>query len=372
MRNREGWQRGDWRAEDDWRQERQARQERQGPQDRPDRAERDDRDRRELGGWRPETRYARGEGYGGGGEGYRGGYDDLSWRDDEREREWTGYGYGRDEGYRSAGGGYGNPGHGRGRGWSSGGGSGMGDDYGSQGYNLGTNYGQGGPQGQGFGQGSSSYGRQGYGGGGAYGQGPREAGYGGFGNPGYRRGEGSWRQGRWSEGEMRGANEPYDPFYQPPARAQARWDRPERWDEERRTGAAGSQPGSQPGSYDRQAMRVRPPRGYVRSDERIREDICDAIVMEAIDAGDVDVTVTTGEVTLSGNVDDKQDKRRLEDIAEQVPGVRTVNNQLRVGGQAQGQGTGTASQSGQLGTTSQNAVTGGAKNAAGPNATRTS
>jgi hypothetical protein len=357
MRNRESSQRGDWRAEDDWR-ERQGRQDRL---DRPDRPERDDRERRELGEWRPENRYARAEGYRGGAEGYGGGYDDISWRDDERERERTGHGYGRDEGYRtSSGGGYGNPGYGRG--WSSGGGSGMGDDYGSQGYNLGTNYGQGGPQGQGFGQGSSSYGRQGYGGGGAYGQGPLVAGYGGFGNPGYRRGEGSWRQGRWSAGEIRGANEPYDPFYQPPARTQARWDRPERWDDERRTGAAGS--------YDRPATRARPPRGYVRSDERIREDICDAIVMEAIDAGEVDVIVVTGEVTLSGNVDDKLDKRRLEDIAEQVSGVRTVNNQLRVGGLAQGQGS--ASQSGQLGTTGLNSVTGGVKNATAPNATRTS
>jgi hypothetical protein len=352
MRNRQGSQRGDWRSEDDWRRERE------------------ERERRDRGEWRPEGRYARG---GEGGEGPRGGYDDLTWRDDEREAT----GYGRPDGQRA---GYGGPGYGNAgyqgyqgrRDWSSGPSGWTGDDYSSQGYNLGTNYGQGGPQGQGFGQGSSSYGRQGYAGGRTYGQGPREAGFGGFGNPGYRGGEGSWREGRW-ESDVQGANEPYDPFYQPPGRGQGRWDRGERWDravrparvewpEDTRRGRAAYVTG-------REELRVRPPRGYVRSDERIREDICDAIVMEAIDAGDVDVVVVSGEVTLSGSVEDKQDKRRLEDIAEQVPGVRTVNNQLRVGAAAQ-QNQGAITQSGQL-DTGQNALAGGGKNA-GSTPTRTS
>ncbi len=75
---------------------------------------------------------------------------------------------------------------------------------------------------------------------------------------------------------------------------------------------------------------VRPPRNYRRSDERIREDICEAIVRaNDLDAGDVEVEVNTAEVTLIGMVEDREDKRRIEDIAHDVSGVTEVNNQLR-------------------------------------------
>ena len=49
-----------------------------------------------------------------------------------------------------------------------------------------------------------------------------------------------------------------------------------------------------------------------------------------IDAGDVDIKVEHCEVTLTGTVDNRQDKRRLEDLAESVSGVKHVHNQLRV------------------------------------------
>jgi hypothetical protein len=45
------------------------------------------------------------------------------------------------------------------------------------------------------------------------------------------------------------------------------------------------------------------PKGYRRSDERIREDICETIAQQGyIDASDVDVKVENGVVTLTGNV----------------------------------------------------------------------
>ena len=76
----------------------------------------------------------------------------------------------------------------------------------------------------------------------------------------------------------------------------------------------------------------RGPRGYQRSDDRIREDVCDRLSEDPwIDAGDVEVTVRGGEVTLSGTVRDRADKRRAEDILENVSGVREVHNNLRVG-----------------------------------------
>jgi osmotically-inducible protein OsmY len=72
------------------------------------------------------------------------------------------------------------------------------------------------------------------------------------------------------------------------------------------------------------------PKGYVRSDERIREDVCDRLsVDDEIDASDITVTVKTGEVTLEGTVVDRHSKHRAEDIADSVSGVRDVTNRLR-------------------------------------------
>ena len=48
-----------------------------------------------------------------------------------------------------------------------------------------------------------------------------------------------------------------------------------------------------------------------------------------LDLRDVEVLVDDGEVTLNGSVRRKEDKRRIEDIAD-VDGVRNVQNNLRV------------------------------------------
>ena len=49
-----------------------------------------------------------------------------------------------------------------------------------------------------------------------------------------------------------------------------------------------------------------------------------------IDASDVDVRVSEGEVTLIGTVESRRDKRLLEDMIDDVSGVRDVHNQVRV------------------------------------------
>jgi osmotically-inducible protein OsmY len=73
------------------------------------------------------------------------------------------------------------------------------------------------------------------------------------------------------------------------------------------------------------------PRNYSRSDDRIKEDINDRLSDDPfVDASDIDVTVTNGEVTLTGNVDDRSNKRRAEDLAEAVSGVKNVENRIRV------------------------------------------
>jgi osmotically-inducible protein OsmY len=72
------------------------------------------------------------------------------------------------------------------------------------------------------------------------------------------------------------------------------------------------------------------PRGYKRSDERIREDICDRLSQGSLDASDIEVEVKDGEVTLSGSIQDRREKHLVENIADSVPGVKDVQNQIRV------------------------------------------
>ena len=71
------------------------------------------------------------------------------------------------------------------------------------------------------------------------------------------------------------------------------------------------------------------PKGYRRSDERIKEDVNDRLTDAYLDASDVEVSVKEGEVTLSGAVLDRTDKRLAEDVAESVSGVKNVQNNLR-------------------------------------------
>jgi len=73
------------------------------------------------------------------------------------------------------------------------------------------------------------------------------------------------------------------------------------------------------------------PKGYRRADDRIREDVCECLTRHAhIDATEVEVRVKDGEVTLTGTVERREEKRLAEDAAERVPGVQDVHNQLRM------------------------------------------
>ena len=75
----------------------------------------------------------------------------------------------------------------------------------------------------------------------------------------------------------------------------------------------------------------RGPRGYRRSDERIREEVNDRLTDHGdIDASEIEVNVMDGDVVLEGFVDDRRTKRLAEDVAESVSGVRDVINHLRV------------------------------------------
>jgi hypothetical protein len=100
-------------------------------------------------------------------------------------------------------------------------------------------------------------------------------------------------------------------------------------------GGYGQQSGSESGRGawrpSGQGYAGRGPRDYRRSDDRIREDISDRLTDDdRIDASDISVQVQNCEVTLTGTVNDREQKRCAEDLAERVSGVKEVTNNIRV------------------------------------------
>jgi len=77
------------------------------------------------------------------------------------------------------------------------------------------------------------------------------------------------------------------------------------------------------------------PKGYTRSDERLREDISERLMMAAsVDSSDVSVSVKDAKVTLEGRVPDRRMKHSIEDLVDNCPGVQDIDNRIRVGRQA--------------------------------------
>jgi osmotically-inducible protein OsmY len=95
--------------------------------------------------------------------------------------------------------------------------------------------------------------------------------------------------------------------------------------------ARASQSGYNAQGYGIGPHRGKSPKGYKRSEERIREDICERLMDHGeIDASDIDVKVKGNEVTLEGTVTDWRTKRRAEEVIQDVSGVSDVLNNLRV------------------------------------------
>jgi hypothetical protein len=89
-------------------------------------------------------------------------------------------------------------------------------------------------------------------------------------------------------------------------------------------------PGQTHAPADHTSFAGRGPRNWQRSDARIEEDVCDALMHHpAVDASELEVRVENGEVTLSGEVEDRRTKRLAEEIVEQCAGVHDVHNRLR-------------------------------------------
>lgn len=155
----------------------------------------------------------------------------------------------------------------------------QGQDWGRGREGSGSGSSSSGSYGSGSGQsGQGSYGQGGYNQGG-YGQGQSNYGQGGYGN--YNRGEG------WNQGPHSG----------------------------------------------------RGPQGYQRSNERIQEEVCEALTRHGhVDASGINVRVEQGEVILEGTVTSRREKRLAEEAVESLSGVKDVHNHLRVRQGDQGNG----------------------------------
>jgi osmotically-inducible protein OsmY len=178
----------------------------------------------------------------------------------------------------------------------------------------------------------------------------RERGYGGsFGaGPSYGRGD----DGRYGSSDFgRGSREEYEDrnFLQRAGDEIRSWFGDDEAERRRERDFRG-------GEYGAPDYRGRGPKGYQRSDERIREDVNDRLTDDPhVDASDIEISVSGREVTLSGTVNSRFEKRRAEDIAEAVSGVANVQNNLHLR-QALGAGV-----SGNSGTTQATATTGASR-----------
>ena len=98
----------------------------------------------------------------------------------------------------------------------------------------------------------------------------------------------------------------------------------------------GGQTGQFAGRYDLQQRMDVPqsrkgPKNYVRSDERIRELICERLIQDlSIDASDVSIEVEDGRVSVTGSVPQRHMKHAIEDVVVSCWGVKNVDNEMRV------------------------------------------
>jgi hypothetical protein len=76
----------------------------------------------------------------------------------------------------------------------------------------------------------------------------------------------------------------------------------------------------------------RGPKGYQRSDERLKEDISERLMSMGhyVDASDVSVEVKDGKVSLEGSVPERRMKHAIEDLVDDCMGVKDIDNRVRV------------------------------------------
>lgn len=105
--------------------------------------------------------------------------------------------------------------------------------------------------------------------------------------------------------------------------------------------------GSSQGNLERSHAGVGP-KNYKRSDERIKEDLCEMFSANPwLDASNTEVEVKQGVVTLTGTVGDRRARQLMEDIADDVPGVKDVECQIKLETKTKAGAMGTGEKSGE-------------------------
>jgi osmotically-inducible protein OsmY len=68
-----------------------------------------------------------------------------------------------------------------------------------------------------------------------------------------------------------------------------------------------------------------------RTDPRILEDFNERLYDDPfLDATGIEVSISDGDIILTGTVEDASSKRRAEDIGDLVSGVKNIENRIRV------------------------------------------
>lgn len=125
-------------------------------------------------------------------------------------------------------------------------------------------------------------------------------------------------QGAYQSGPYSGANRPYESAQQRTA-----------WGQQ----SEGTQSGTayERGGTYRPSFAGKGPKGYTRSDDRLKDEISDRFMHDHdLDASEIEIEVRDGECTLTGTVDSRQSRFRAEQLADSIMGVRDVTNNLRV------------------------------------------
>jgi len=136
-------------------------------------------------------------------------------------------------------------------------------------------------------------------------------------------GSGDWEASAYGTGQRRGPVDADVPYRPVPDFSPARWpgDRSPQQRFGRGQGAPAPRPGGPP----------RGPRGWQRSDASLHDALCEHLARSHdLEVADVSVEVRDGHVTLEGTVADRPMKRAIEDRVDAFPGVRDIDNRIKV------------------------------------------
>ena len=151
------------------------------------------------------------------------------------------------------------------------------------------------------------------------------------GTGGWRPPQRSWQGARWHRGNW---DEPYE--QRPDQYGQPGQQYGQQYEQYGQYGQYNGQPygqGQGGGRVQQQGpgFRGRGPKGYSRSDERIKEEICERLSQDPrIDASDISVECRGAVVMLDGTVEDRITKHRVEDLVDACTGVKDIQNHLTV------------------------------------------